>query len=129
MKRGVVWRSYEELHGWSGADDKAFSEPAEHQCRLCAGEQRQDSAVEVGGLAVHLVQGAVGTAEMVLVGAAPCDGLFPVDGRVVGGRWRDWRRGRRRLRFVGGLRVDAVDCELAIYLAGSLHAKWHGLRT
>ena len=97
-------------------------------CCLCVGEQRQDSAVEVGGLPVRLVQGAVDSAEMCLVGAAPCDGLFPVTDRVGGWRWRDRCRGRRWLRFVGGLRVDAVDrartggvaagqvCELAIYL-------------
>ena len=28
-----------------------------------------------------------------------------------------------------GRLVTADRCELAIYLAGSLHAKWHGLRT
>jgi hypothetical protein len=88
-------------------------------CCSRVGEQRQDSAVKVGCSAVRLVQGAVDSAEVCLVGAASCDGLFPVDNRVGGGRWRDRRRGRRRLlRFVGGLRVDAVHraCELAIYL-------------
>ncbi len=59
------------------------------RCCQCVGEQRQDSAVEVGCSAIRLVQGAVDSAEMVLVGAAPGDGLFPVAGRVGGWRWRD----------------------------------------
>jgi len=55
-----------------------------------AGEQCQDSAVEVAGLPVRLVQGAVDPAEVVPVGVAPCGGLFPVaDGvRAAGGATR-----------------------------------------
>jgi len=79
-------------------------------CSSLVGEQCQDSAVEFGGFAVRLVQGAVDSAEVCLVGAAAFDGLFPVANRVRRWRWRDRRRGRRWwLRFVGGLRVDAVD--------------------
>ncbi len=65
-------------------------------CCSLVGEQRKDSAVEVGCSAVGFVQGSVDSAEMVLVGAAPCDGLFPVASRVRPWRWRDRRRGRRR---------------------------------
>jgi len=56
------------------------------QASLRVGEQRQDSAVEVGGFAVGLVQGAVDSAEVCLVGAAPGDGPFPVANCVR--RWR-----------------------------------------
>jgi len=48
------------------------------RCCSLVGQQCQDSAVEVGCSAVRLVQGAVDSADMVLVGAAPGDGLFPV---------------------------------------------------
>jgi hypothetical protein len=49
---------------------------------LRVGEQYQDSAVELGCLAVGLLQGAADSAEMGLVGAAPGNGLFPVASAV-----------------------------------------------
>ncbi len=77
-------------------------------CCSLVGQQCQDSAVEVGCSAVRLVQGAVDSAEVFLVGAAAGDGLFPVVSGVGGGRGGYRRRGWR-CWFVGGLRFDAVD--------------------